>query len=48
MGKAATVKSELVASIVAVCLGSSTVPAAVIIVVKYKACLLVSWLIIGV
>ena len=36
MGRAATVKSELVASIVAVCLGSSTVPAIVIIVVEYR------------
>ena len=29
-------------------LGSSTVPVAVVIVVKYRACLLVGWLIIGV
>ena len=29
-------------------LGSSTVPAAVVIVVKYRAYLLVGWLIIGV
>jgi hypothetical protein len=31
-----------------VCLGSSTVPAAVVIVVKYRACLLVGRLIVGV
>ena len=31
-----------------VCLGGSTVPAAVVIVVKYKACLSVSQLIIGI
>ena len=36
MGKAATVKSKSAASIAAVCLGSSTVPAIVIIVVKYR------------
>ena len=42
------VKSELAVSIAAVCLSSSTVLATVIIVVKYKAYLLVSWLIIGV
>ena len=42
MGKAVTVKSESVVSMVAVCLSGSTVPAIVIIVVKYKACLLVS------
>ena len=39
------VKSELAASIAAVCLGSSTVPATVIIVVKYRAYLPFSWLI---
>jgi hypothetical protein len=33
---------------VKVYLGSNTVPAAVIIVVKYRACLLVSQLIIGI
>ena len=42
------VKSESVISIAAVCLGSSTVPATVIIVVKYRACLLVGRLIVGV
>ena len=31
-----------------VCLGGSTIPAAVVIVVKYRACLLVGRLIIGV
>ena len=31
-----------------VCVGSSTVPAAVVIVVKHRACLLVSRLIVGV
>ena len=36
MDKAATVKSESVISMAAVCLGSSTVPTTVIIVVKYK------------
>ena len=48
MGKAATVKSELTVSIAAVCLGGSTVPVIVVIVVKYRACLLVGRLIIGV
>ena len=43
MGRAATVKSESAASMAVVCLGSSTVPAAVVIVVKYRACLLISW-----
>jgi hypothetical protein len=42
------VKSESVTSIAAVCLSSSTVLAAVVIVVKYKACLLVGWLIVGI
>jgi hypothetical protein len=42
------VKSELAASIAAVYLGGSTVPAIVIIVVKYRAYLLVSRLIVGV
>ena len=42
------VKSELATSRAAVCSGGSTVPAAVVIVVKYRACLLVSQLIIGV
>ena len=36
MGKAATVKSESATSIAAVCLGSSTVPITVMIVVKYR------------
>ena len=31
-----------------VCSGGSTVPAAVVIVVKHRACLLVGWLIVGV
>ena len=48
MGKAVTVKSELAASIAAVYLGSSTVLATVVIVVKYRACLPVGQLIIGV
>ena len=42
------VKLKLAVSIAAVCLGSSTVLATVIIVVKHRACLLVGWLIIGV
>jgi hypothetical protein len=42
------VKLELAASVAAVCLGSSTVPVTVIIVVKYRACLLVGQLIVGV
>ena len=42
------VKLKLAASIIAVCLGGSTVPAIVIIVVKYRAYLPVSRLIIGV
>ena len=33
------VKLKLAASIAAVCLGGSTVPVTVIIVVKYKTCL---------
>ena len=36
MGRAATVKSKSAVSIAAVCLGSSTVPATVIIVVEYR------------
>ena len=48
MGRAATVKSESVASIAAVCLGSSTVPAAVVIVVKHRACLSIGRLIVAV
>ena len=36
------VKLELAVSMAAVCLGSNTVPIAVVIVVKYRACLLVS------
>ena len=36
MGKAATVKLESAVSIAAVCLGSSTVPATVMIVVEYR------------
>ena len=48
MGRAVTVKLELAVSIAAVCLGGSTVLVAVIIVVKYRACLLVGWLIKGV
>ena len=42
------VKSELAVNMAAVYLGNSTVPAIVVIVVKYRACLLVSWLIVGV
>ena len=42
------VKLKSAVGMAAVCLGSSTVPATVIIVVKYRACLLVGWLIIGV
>jgi hypothetical protein len=42
VGRAVTVKLKLATSIAAVCLGSSTVPAAVVIVVKYRAYLLVS------
>ena len=42
------VKSESAASMAAVCPGGSTVPAAVVIVVKYKACLSVGRLIVGV
>ena len=42
------VKLKLAISMAAVCLGGSTVPATVVIVVKYRACLSVSWLIIGV
>ena len=36
MGRAVTVKSELAASIAAVCSGNSTVLVTVIIVVKYR------------
>ena len=36
MGKAATVKLELAASMAAVCPGGSTVPVTVIIMVKYR------------
>ena len=36
MGRVATVKSESAASMAAVCPGSSTVPATVMIVVEYK------------
>ena len=39
MGRAVTVKLESAANRAAVCLGGSTVPAAVVIVVKYRACL---------
>ena len=46
--KAAMVKSESAVNIAAVCLSGSTVPVIVIIVVKYRACLLVSRLIIGI
>ena len=42
------VKLESAASMAAVCLGGSTVPAAVVIVVKYRACLSVGQLIVGV
>ena len=42
------VKLESAVSIAAVCLGSNTVPAAVVIVVKYKAYLLVGQLIIDI
>ena len=48
MGRAATVKLESATSMAAVCLGGSTVPATVIIVVKYRVCLSVGQLIIGV
>ena len=48
MGRAVIVKPELAASMAAVCLGGSTVPVTVIIVVKYRACLPVGWLIIGI
>ena len=48
MGRAATVKSESATSIAAVYPGGSTVPATVIIVVKYRAYLLIGWLIIGI
>ena len=46
--RAATVKSESAASIAAVCLGNNTVLAAVVIVVKHRACLSVSQLIVGI
>ena len=36
MGRAVTVKSESAASMAAVCLGGSTVPATVMIVVEYR------------
>ena len=42
------VKSELAASMAAVCPGGSTVPAAVVIVVKYRAYLPVGRLIVGI
>ena len=42
------VKSELAASIAAVCLSGSTVLVIVMIVVKHRACLLVGRLIVGV
>ena len=42
MGRAVTVKLELAASIAAVCLDGSIVPATVIIVVEYR---LVYWLV---
>jgi hypothetical protein len=48
MGRAVIVKSELATSMAAVCLGGSTVPVIVIIVVKYRACLPVGRLIVGV
>ena len=48
VGRAATVKSEPAASIAAVCPGSSTVPATVIIVVEHRTCLPVGRLIVGV
>ena len=41
MGKAVTVKLKSAVSIAAVCLGGSIVLIVVVIVVKYKACLLV-------
>ena len=41
VGKVVTVKLKLAISMAAVCLSSSTVLATVIIVVKYRACLLV-------
>ena len=48
MGRAVTVKLELAASMAAVYPGGSTVPVTVMIVVEYRACLLVGRLIIGV
>ena len=42
------VKLESATTMAAVCLGGSTVPVTVIIVVKYRACLPVGWLIIGI
>jgi len=42
------VKLESAASMAAVCLGGSTVPATVMIVVKYRACLPAGRLIVGV
>ena len=48
MGRVVIVKLKLAVSIAAVYLGGSTVPATIIIVVKYRACLSVGRLIIGV
>ena len=48
MGKVVTVKLESAISIAAVCPGGSTVLVTVMIVVKYRACLLVGRLIVGV
>ena len=48
MGRAVIVKLESAVSIAAVCLGGSTVPVIVIMVVKYRAYLPVSRLIVGV
>ena len=48
MDKAVIVKLESAASIAVVCLGGSTVLVIVMIVVKYRACLLVGRLIVGV
>jgi hypothetical protein len=48
MGRAVTVKLKSAISIAAVCLGSNTVPVTVIIVIKYRAYLPVSRLIIGI
>ena len=46
--RVATVKSELAVSMAAVYLSGSTVPVVVVIVVKYRACLLVNQLIVGI